>query len=199
MTSRDIDSCNRQRPGPLKEKMIQTNMAFSFAGILVLGLFVVVPVLAVLIRLAIAIANRVIGPVASEGFDDTANDGWEDTARDLSNPFSPPAATSTLPSTTAIPMVSFGHAFLIALTQVFLGILSVTAVGLGFGALGLTDNVIGPIVAVAISFLIVAVILMTFVPTTFFRALLVTLITYAAAFAVFSTVGVVLYFATRVA
>lgn len=169
-------------------------MGFSVVGLIV-GLGVFVTFMAVILRAAVALANRILPKnelpsetdsltLATPRTDVASESGAHDAAvdasgqRDLSNPFSPPETESELrlPSaaTGVIPTPSLIRSFLTVFVQTIVGIGLSVLMSVGLEYWGNRNGLILSGTALVLNFLILALVLKYFVPTTFPRALLVT-------------------------
>ena len=170
-------------------------------GLIFLPIFllaIVVPISAIVLRAAIAAANRFLTPDQQESSapdQEKHRDTPEPTVqRDHSNPFSPPATISenVMVSTYTIAPPSFGRAYVIALVQAVVGVL--VSIGFGFlvAAVGIGGQEIR-LVSLAISFLVGSAILSGMAPTTYKRAMFVMLFSYLIMLAIALFIGVIIF------
>ncbi len=174
-------------------------MGVSYVGLIV-GLGVFLALMAMILRAAVAVANRILPkndlPAEEQAvaLDEDASIGSHDTdrPRDLSNPFSPPETENELPlPSVAIPTPGLGRACLTVFAQtIVLGGFSVLlSLGLDY-QVDRNGMILGS--TLVLHFLLAALILKLILPTTFVRGLLVSVFQLVLAFSVcFAIVAIV--------
>lgn len=150
---------------------------------------IIVPCLAVALRIAVTIARRILGPAKTPEPELTIESSARTTERDESNPYSAPQDVSV--SRLAFnPELSFGKAYAIAAAEGVL--LFLLLVGAGFG---MTSIVLSLLIIPGIAFPVVVGMLQLTTKISFGRAVLITVIQYSLVALVIVLASVVFRFA----
>lgn len=201
-------------------------MAVSFIGIAI-GFVILTAIGGAMLRAAVSIVNRFLpkntaaldgnsvdgnsvdnsadggmGELGDATLRDTSQGGDEQAKRDLSNPFSPPTTESELylsdSATPAIPEPKFVFACLITFLQVVVASFGNGLVSWVLITIGILPGWISGLLCLALMVMTAAVIFKLMAPTTYLRAVIVTVIQWGMLLCAGLLINGVLFFLLRV-